>query len=94
MATTNPQIQKNFKLVIEAEVPQALVELIGKVQWVRCCPLCGSTHQIIGEVEDAALYTPLCQTVPTLFKEELTAWQKLYPDVASFNVVHLTKTIA
>ena len=89
MATFNAQIQKNFKLVIENGLPQAAVETINTVHWLRCCPLCGSVHQIIGTVKDSAPYTPLCQTVPELFKPELLAWHKLYPDVISHKFVHL-----
>jgi hypothetical protein len=91
MATTNPQLQKNFKLVIEAGLPQATIETIGAVHWLRCCPLCGSVHQIISNGTDNTPYTPLCQTVPTLFKDELVAWRKLYPDVINHKFVHLVE---
>ena len=91
MATSNPQIQKNFKLVIEAGLPQASVETIATVHWLRCCPLCGSVHQIIGSVTDNAPYSPLCQTVSMLFKDELVAWHKLYPDVINYKFVHLVE---
>ena len=91
MATFNAQLQKNFKLVIENGLPQATVETMGSVQWLRCCPLCGSVHQIIGDVVDSAPYTPLCQTVASLFKPELLAWHKLYPDVVNHKFVHLVE---
>jgi hypothetical protein len=93
MATFNAQLQKNFKLIIAGGLPQATVETIGTVQWLRCCPLCGSVHQIIGNanVKDSAPYTPLCQTVSALFKAELLAWQKLYPDVVDHKFVHLVE---
>lgn len=94
MATSNPQIQKEFKLIIADGLPQATVETIKSVQWLRCCPLCGSVHQIIGNVADNASYTPLCQTVPELFKPELLAWHKLYPDVISHKFVHLIEKTA
>jgi hypothetical protein len=90
MATFNAQLQKNFKLVIENGLPQATVETMGSVQWLRCCPLCGSVHQIIGSTDDAP-YTPLCQTVSSLFKPELLAWQKLYPDVVDHKFVRLVE---
>lgn len=93
MATSNPQLQKNFKLVIEDGLPQAAVETIGAVQWVRCCPLCGSVHQIIGAANDAP-YTPLCQTVSSLFKAELQAWHKLYPDVVTITAFRLVEKAA
>jgi len=91
MATFNAQLQKNFKLVIENGLPQATVETVNGVQWLRCCPLCGSVHQIVGNTTDNAPYTPLCQTVPELFKAELVAWHKLYPDVISHKFVHLVE---
>lgn len=93
MAISNPQLQKNFKLVIEDGLPQAAVETINAVQWVRCCPLCGSMHQIIGTAQDAP-YTPLCQTVSSLFKAELVAWHKLYPDVANLKSLRLIEKAA
>lgn len=93
MATSNPQLQKNFKLVIEEGLPQAVVETIGAVQWVRCCPLCGSVHQIIGAADDAP-YSPLCQTVASLFKAELLAWHKLYPDVIDHKFLRLVEKTA
>ncbi len=93
MAISNPQIQKNFKLVIEDGLPQAAVETINAVQWVRCCPLCGSMHQIIGAA-DGAPYTPLCQTVSALFKAELVAWHKLYPDVVNLKALRLVEKTA
>ena len=91
MATVNAQGQKRFKLVIEEGLPQANVETIGIVHWLQCCPLCGSVHQIIGDVANSAPYTPLCQTVSTLFKAELVAWHKLYPDVTNHKFVHLVE---
>jgi hypothetical protein len=94
MATSNPQLQKDFKLVIADGLPQATVETIKSVQWLRCCPLCGSVHQIVGNVSDNASYTPLCQTVPDLFKAELVAWRKLYPDVTTHKFVHLIEKTA
>jgi hypothetical protein len=51
-------------------------------------------HQIIGNVTDSAPYTPLCQTVSSLFKAELLAWQKLYPDVIDHKFVHLVEKVA
>ena len=91
MATVNAQLQKSFKLIIEKGLPQADVETIGAVQWLRCCPLCGSVHQIIGTLADDAPFSPLCQTVPLLFKEELVSWHKLYPDVTGHKFVHLVE---
>ena len=36
-------------------------------------------------------YTPMCQMVPALFKAELAAWQKLYPDVTNLKALHLVE---
>ena len=94
MATSNAQIQKDFKLIMADGLPQATVETLKGVQWLRCCPLCGSVHQIIGNVADSAPSTPLCQTVPMLFQPELVAWRKLYPDVAALKSVHLVEKTA
>ncbi|MCL4247080.1 MAG: hypothetical protein KJ065_02890 [Anaerolineae bacterium] len=93
MATSAPHIQKNFKLVIDNGLPQAAVETVGAVDWLRCCPLCGSMHQVIG-MKDGAAYTPLCQTLSSLFKAELTAWHKLHPDVAQYKALRLVKKAA
>jgi hypothetical protein len=93
MATSSPHIQKNFKLIFEDGLPQATVETIGAIQWLRCCPLCGSVHQIIG-ITDGTPYTPLCQTLSLLFKTELTAWHKLYPDVIAHKSLHLVEKAA
>ncbi len=94
MATFVAHIQKNFKLVIEDGLPQATVETIDTVQWLRCCPLCGSVHQIIGSVDTSAPYSPMCQTVPFLFKDELIAWHKLYPDVVDIKLLRLVEKVA
>lgn len=94
MATSNAQIQKDFKLIIKNGLPQATVETIKGVQWLRCCPLCGSVHQIIGKAADSSPYVPLCQTVPVLFRAELVAWHKLYPDVADHTSLQLVEKTA
>jgi hypothetical protein len=93
MATSAPHFQKNFKLTIEDGLPQATVEIIGIAHWLKCCPLCGSMHQVRDVVEDAP-YTPLCQTHPVLFKAELIAWHKLHPDVVSYKSLHLVQKAA
>ena len=90
MATFAAHIQKNFKLVIEDGLPQATVETIKSVQWVRCCPLCGGVHQVV-DMEVGEAYTPMWQMVPALFKAELAAWQKLYPDVTNLKALHLVE---
>ena len=93
MATVVPHLQKSFKLAVENGLPQATVELVGLVHWVRCCPLCGSTHQVQTLTEDG-LFTPLCQIHPSLFKAELAAWHKLYPDVIPYTSLHLVEKAA
>lgn len=90
MATFAAHIQKNFKLVIEDGLPHATVETIKSIQWVRCCPLCGSVHQVVN-MKLGEPYTPMCQMVPALFKAELAAWQKLYPDVTNLKTLHLVE---
>lgn len=88
MATSVPHLQKNFKLTIKDGLPQAAVESIGNALWLRCCPLCGSMHQIIGAADDAP-YIPLCQTHASIYKAELIAWRKLYPEVIKYKSLHL-----
>ena len=36
-------------------------------------------------------YTPLCQTHAYLYKAELIAWHKLYPDVVPYTALHLVE---
>ena len=93
MATFVAQLQKNFKLTVEDGLPQAVVEQVGNVIWLKCCPLCGSVHQVQSMVADAP-YTPLCQTHATLYKTELAAWHKLYPDVVQYKSLHLVGKVA
>ena len=70
MPTTVPHLQKNFKLVIVDNLPQASVETVHDKLEIMCCPLCGCNHQLIG-VDTSVSYAPLCQTQPILFKEQL-----------------------
>lgn len=93
MATFVAQLQKNFKLTVEDGLPQAVVEQVGNVIWLKCCPLCGSVHQIQTMAEDVP-YTPLCQTHAALYKAELIAWHKLYPDVVQYKSLHLVEKVA
>ncbi len=93
MATVVPHLQKNFQLRLEGGLPQATVELVGVAHWLRCCPLCGSAHQIQTMTSDTP-YTPLCQTYPALYKAELLAWHKLYPDVIPYASLHLVEKVA
>lgn len=90
MATIVPHLQKNFKLTVEDGLPQAAVDLVGVVHWLKVCPLCGSVHQIQTMTENLP-YTPLCQTHPLLYKAELIAWHKLYPDVVNYQTIHLVE---
>ena len=80
--------QKGFKLTLVDGLPQAIVEDIDGSYWLGCCPLCGCTHQIM-DVDGKQPYTPLCQTLPLLYKEQQTSWRKLYPDVAQYTTLHL-----
>jgi len=93
MATFVAQLQKNFKLTVEDGLPQAVVEQVGNVIWLKCCPLCGSVHQVQNMAENVP-YTPLCQTHATLYKAELIAWHKLYPDVVQYKSLHLVEKAA
>lgn len=88
MATVVPHLQHSFKLILKDGIPQGTVEMVGTAQLLRCCPLCGSVHQIMTPQGDAP-YTPLCQTHPTLYKAEHAAWVKLHPDVAPFKTLAL-----
>lgn len=90
MPTFVPHLQKNFKLTLADGIPEATVEQIGAVHWLRCCPLCGSVHQI-QSVDTKAPYTPLCQTVSVLYKTDMLAWQKLHPDISQFTTLHLVQ---
>ncbi|MBL8154489.1 MAG: hypothetical protein JNM70_09910 [Anaerolineae bacterium] len=89
MATSIPHLQKSFKLSMKDGLPQAAVETSGGVQWVKCCPLCGSMHQIMAGTDMSAPYSPLCQTQPILFKAELAAWKKQNPDTDKYEQVRL-----
>lgn len=89
MATSVPHLQKSFKLSVKDGLPQAAVETVGGGQWVRCCPLCGSMHQIMAGTDTAVPYSPLCQTQSILFKAELAAWKKQYPETAQYELVRL-----
>lgn len=83
-------LQKKFELTLVGGMPQAIVENVGGIHWLRCCPLCGCTHQILG-VDGKLPYTPLCQTIPLLYKTQQAIWHKLYPDVAQYATLHLTQ---
>ncbi|MCC6614299.1 MAG: hypothetical protein IT320_12530 [Anaerolineae bacterium] len=93
MAISAPHMQKAFKLTLQDGLPQAAVEIVGQVHWLRCCPLCGSMHQILGATGDAP-YVPLCQTAAALYKAEISAWQKLHPDVVNYKSVRLVAKAA
>jgi hypothetical protein len=93
LATFVAQLQKNFKLTVEDGLPQAVVEQVGSVIWLKCCPLCGSVHQV-QSMSESESYTPLCQTHAALYKAELTAWHKLYPDVVQYKSLHLVEKAA
>jgi hypothetical protein len=81
-------LQKTFQLKVVDGLPQAFVESIGGTQWLNCCPLCGCTHQILG-ADERQPYTPLCQTLPLMYKAQRATWHKLHPDVAQYATLHL-----
>ena len=82
-------LQKNFDLTLEGGLPQANVANIDGIHWLKCCPLCGCTHQILG-VDERLPYSPLCQTHPLMYKDQQIAWRKLHPVVAQYATLHLT----
>jgi hypothetical protein len=84
-----PELQKRFRLTMVDGLPHATVDKVGDVHLLRCCPLCGCTHQIL-TMDEGSPYTPLCQTFPYLYKAQQTSWHKLYPDVAKFAKLRLT----
>jgi hypothetical protein len=88
MPTIAIDLQKRFALTIIDGLPQAAVEITGQANWVKCCPLCGCTHQIIS-VDENVPYIPLCQTLPVLYKTQQAIWHKLYPDVSQYTALHL-----
>ena len=81
-------VQKHFKVTVENGLLQATVEVNDEGHWLMCCPLCGCIHQLLG-VNEAIPYTPLCQTLPILFKTQQTAWHKLYPDTVNYKSLQL-----
>ena len=83
-----PSLQKNFKLTVVDGLPQAVVVKVGATHLLRCCPLCGCTHQILS-LDVNSPYTPLCQTSHLLYKVQEASWHKLHPDVAPYTTLHL-----
>ena len=82
-------LQKSFKLTMIDGLPEGTVHRIGANHVLRCCPLCGCTHQII-EMDENLPYTPMCQNFPYLYQAQQNAWRKLYPDVSAFKTLRLT----
>jgi hypothetical protein len=81
-------LQKRFKLTISNGLPQALVENNEEGSWLRCCPLCGCIHKI-QDTDQTGPYSPLCQTLPMMFKAQQTIWRKRYPDVTQYSTLNL-----
>lgn len=88
MPTVDLQVQKQFKLTMLDGVIQATVEPVGDIHWLRCCPLCGCMHQIV-KVDESQPYTPMCQTLPSVYAAQSGIWRKLYPDVAKHTKLKL-----
>ena len=88
MPTVMLHLQKNFELVIHDELPQASVKLVDRVEWLMCCPLCGCMHQIMG-VDETQPYTPMCQSIPLLYKVQQDSWRKLHPETAQYKALYL-----
>jgi hypothetical protein len=89
MPATLPHLQKTFVLSMHEGKPVGLVEKTDEGYMVKCCPLCGCVHHLI-DVDMSMPYTPLCQSIPDLFKLQQTAWQKLNPTVSPFKSLHLS----
>jgi hypothetical protein len=83
-----PTLQKSFKLTLKDGLPQAAIEKVGEAHLIRCCPLCGCSHQLMS-LDDQSKYKPLCQTMPNLFKLQQVSWHKLYPDMAQYSSLNL-----
>lgn len=88
MPTIITEQEKRFKLNVIDGLPQAAVESMGTAHWVKCCPLCGCTHQVL-TADESLPYTPLCQIIPGLYKTQQAIWQKLYPDVSQYTALQL-----
>lgn len=93
MPTIIAEQQKRFKLTIINGLPQADVESSGAIRWVKCCPLCGCTHQVLS-VDESLPYIPMCQTVPVLYKTQQAIWHKLYPDVSPYTALQLAQEVS
>jgi hypothetical protein len=94
MPTITAEQQKRFRLTLVDGLPQATVESKGTVRWVKCCPLCGCTHQVLMVVDETVPYTPPCQTAPLLYKTLQAIWLKLYPDVSQYASVQLVQEVS
>jgi hypothetical protein len=42
-------------------------------------------------VDEDMPYTPLCQTLPVLYKTQQASWHKLHPGVSNYTMVHLVR---
>jgi hypothetical protein len=89
MPAVIPMLQKHFRLMLTDGIPNGTVELSGTGHTMKCCPLCGCMHQIEG-MNDSVPYTPLCETLPTVFKAQQMVWRKLHPEVAKYSTLHLS----
>ncbi len=90
MPTINPHLQKRFKLILHEGQPEVPVDVTAGGSLIMCCPLCGCSHQIT-QLDTDQPYTPLCQSLPSMFKDQRTAWLKLFPEVTPFKTLHLVK---
>lgn len=91
MPAFSSKSRKMFELTIVDGLPQAIVENVGDTQRLSCCPLCGCMHQISG-TDRRQPFTPLCQTLPALYKAQQVIWHKLYPAVAQYEALKLVDT--
>lgn len=92
MPMSHSEQQKRFKLTLYDGQPEGVVEATQGARMVMCCPLCGCIHQVMG-VDMSKPYTPLCQSNPPMFKLQVSAWQKRFPEVVTFKSIHLVGAI-
>ncbi len=93
MPTVMHHLQKTFALVMNDDMPQATVKLVDQRDWLMCCPLCGCMHQIL-RIDVSQPYTPMCQSIPALYKTQQDAWRKLHPDVIKYTALRLVKDVS
>ncbi len=85
-------LQKHFKLDMLDGLPSSTVTVKDIGRWLMCCPLCGCTHEV-GSADESKPYTPMCQSLPVVFKSAQTAWQKIHPEVSEYKTLRLVHAL-